>query len=131
MRRWRPRQTFVREGGDIRAGDTVVGAGTVLGAAQLGALAAAGVADITSARRPRAAVLSTGSELRPPGSELGPGQIYEANGVMLAAQLVSAGAEVERLEAVTDDEAEHRRALEAGLDADVLVDLRRRVGRAA
>jgi molybdopterin molybdotransferase len=108
-------------GGDLRAGDAVVAGGTVLGAAQLGALAAAGVAEVESPRRPRAAVLSTGSELRPPGAELEPGQIYEANGVILTAQLASAGAVVERLEPVADDETAHRRALEAGLGGDVLV----------
>ena len=108
-------------GGDVRSGETMVAAGTRLAAAQIGALAAAGVADITSARRPHAAVLTTGSELRPPGSELGPGEIYDANGVILATQLASAGAEVERLEPVADDEAAHRRALERGLRADVLV----------
>jgi molybdopterin molybdotransferase len=108
-------------GGDVERGALVVAAGTVLGAAQIGALAAAGVAEIVSARRPRAAVLATGSELRPPGSELQPGEIYDANGVILATQLESAGAEVERLEPVVDDEAAHRRALETGLGADVLV----------
>jgi molybdopterin molybdotransferase len=108
-------------GGDVRSGETMVAAGTRLAAAQIGALAAAGVADITSARRPHAAVLATGSELRPPGSELRPGEIYDANGVILATQLASAGAEVERLEPVADDEAAHRRALEGGLRADVLV----------
>ena len=108
-------------GGDIRAGQVVVPSGMRLGPAQLGALAAAGVADIPAARRPRAAVLSTGTELRPPGTELEPGQIYEANGVLLAAQLATAGAEVERLEPVADDEAAHRAALRAGLEADVLV----------
>ena len=40
---------------------------------------------------------------------------------MLAAQLAAAGAEVERLLAVADDEAAHRAALERGLEADVLV----------
>jgi molybdopterin molybdotransferase len=108
-------------GGDVERGAIVVAAGTVLGAPQIGALAAAGVADIVSARRPRAAVLATGSELRPPGSELQPGEIYDANGVILATQLESAGAEVERLEPVADDEAAHRSALEQGLGADVLV----------
>ena len=108
-------------GGDLRRGEAVVAAGTVLGAAQIGALAAAGVPDITSARRPRTAVLATGSELRPPGSNLRPGEIYDANGVILATQLVSAGAEVERLEPVADDEAAHRRALEVGLRGDLLV----------
>jgi molybdopterin molybdotransferase len=108
-------------GGDLRAGDIVVAAGTTLGAAQLGALAAAGVADIASARRPRATVLATGSELRPPGSELRPGEIYEANGVILATQLATAGADVERLQPVADEEAAHRRALEEALGSDVLV----------
>jgi molybdopterin molybdotransferase len=108
-------------GGDVRAGQVVVSGGMRLGPAQLGALAAAGVADIPTTARPRAAVLSTGTELRPPGTELEPGQIYEANGVLLAAQLATAGAEVERLEPVADDEAAHRAALQAGLEADVLV----------
>jgi molybdopterin molybdotransferase len=108
-------------GGDVRAGQVVVSSGMRLGPAQLGALAAAGVADIPTTARPRAAVLSTGTELRPPGTELEPGQIYEANGVLLAAQLATAGAEVERLEPVADDEAAHRAALQVGLEADVLV----------
>jgi molybdopterin molybdotransferase len=108
-------------GGDLRAGDLVVPAGQRLGPAQLGALAAAGVADISSAGRPRAAVLATGSELRRPGETLEPGQIYEANSILLGAQLETAGARVELLDAVADDEAAHRAALERGLEADVLV----------
>ncbi|HEX7254491.1 MAG TPA: gephyrin-like molybdotransferase Glp [Gaiellaceae bacterium] len=108
-------------GGDIRQGDTVVGAGELLGPAQIGALAAAGIADISCSRRPRTAVLATGTELRPPGEELEPGQIYEANSALLSAQLRSAGAEVERLATVEDAEGAHRAALEAGLRADVLV----------
>lgn len=108
-------------GGDVRRGDVLVPAGERLGPAQVGALAAGGVADISCARRPRVAVLSTGTELRQPGEELGPGEIYEANGVILTAQLRTAGAEPERLEAVEDDERAHRDALEAGLRADVLV----------
>jgi molybdopterin molybdotransferase len=108
-------------GGDLRAGDIVVSAGIRLGPAQLGALAAAGVADISTTTRPRAAVLSTGSELRRPGETLAPGQIYEVNSVLLAAQLASAGATVELLDAVADDEDAHRAALERGLEADVLV----------
>jgi molybdopterin molybdotransferase len=113
---------FVRpRGGDVRAGEVVADRGWRLGPGQLGALAAAGVADVICARRPRAAYLTTGTELRPPGAELEPGQIYEANGVILAAQLASAGAEVERLSPVADEEAAHRDALAHGLEADVLV----------
>jgi molybdopterin molybdotransferase len=108
-------------GGDVAAGEVVVGAGVQLGPAQIGALAASGLAEVRCARRPRVAVLTTGSELRTPGSSLGPGEVYEANGVMLAAQLSRVGAEVADLGAVPDDEAAHRAALERGLAGDVLV----------
>jgi molybdopterin molybdotransferase len=112
----------VREPGrDVAVGAVVAEAGTRLGPAQIGALAAAGVAEVVCARRPRVAVLTTGTELREPGSPLGPGEVYEANGVMLAAQLATAGAEVTRLDSVADDEDAHRRALEQGLERDVLV----------
>ncbi len=108
-------------GGDVRRGSVVVEDGVRLGPPQVAALAAAGIAEVRSARRPRAAVLATGSELRAPGEPLEPGQIYEANSHLLAAQLESTGAEVERLSSVADDEAAHREALSRGLTADVLV----------
>jgi molybdopterin molybdotransferase len=114
--------THVRpRGGDVESGDVVVPAGVRLGAAQLGALAAAGVAEVACVRRPRVAVVATGSELVEPGRALGPGQVYEANALMLDAALTAVGAEVERLPPVADDEDAHRAALERGLAADVLV----------
>jgi molybdopterin molybdotransferase len=108
-------------GGDVTAGDVVVPRGTRLRAAQIGALAAAGLDTVVVARRPRVAVLATGTELRKPGERLGPGEVYEANGVLLATALAAAGADVETLPAVADDESSHRGALERGLAADVLV----------
>ncbi|MEA2471823.1 MAG: molybdopterin molybdotransferase [Thermoleophilaceae bacterium] len=108
-------------GGDALAGDVVVEGGVRLSAAQLGALAAAGLASVSCARRPRVAVLATGTELARPGSPLGPGQVYESNALMLAAALAAAGADIEVLPVVDDDESAHRQALERGLSADVLV----------
>ena len=66
-------------------------------------------------------MLTTGTELRSPGEPLGPGEVYEANGVLLATTLASAGAAVDVLPAVADDEVSHRAALERGLQADLLV----------
>ena len=112
----------VRErGGDLRAGDVVVEAGVRLGPAHVGALAAAGVTGVCCARAPRVAVIVTGTELRAPGEVLEPGQIYDANGFILAAQLRSAGALLDRLPPVADDESATRAAIERGLEADVLV----------
>jgi molybdopterin molybdotransferase len=108
-------------GGDVEEGAVVVAAGVRLGAAQIGALAAAGVAEIRCSRRPRVAVLATGSELRPPGDTLAPGQIFESNRPMIAAVLAAVGAEVEQLPVAPDEESAHREALERGLAADVLV----------
>jgi molybdopterin molybdotransferase len=108
-------------GGDLRNGETVSEAGVRLGAAHVAALAAGGAARLTVARRPRVAVLTTGTELRPPGSELAPGQIYDSNGPMLAALVRSAGGEPEQLQAVADDADAHRDALRRGLEHDVLV----------
>jgi molybdopterin molybdotransferase len=109
-------------GGDVASGETVLEPGVRLGAAQVGALAAAGVGEVRCAKRPRVGILVTGSELRAPGEPLEPGQIYESNGPMLAAQLTSAGAVPAQLGAVADNEEEHRTAMErALLGFDMLV----------
>jgi molybdopterin molybdotransferase len=108
-------------GGDTAAGEAVVEPGVRLGATQIGALGAAGVAELVCARRPRVAVLATGSELARPGDALRPGQVYEANALMLAAALAAEGADMDVSPPVADDESAHRAALEHGLAADVLV----------
>jgi molybdopterin molybdotransferase len=93
-----------------------------LGAAQVGALAAAGVTEVQCAKRPRVAILVTGSELRRPGEPLEPGQLYESNGLLLATALQLAGAIPAQLGVVPDDREEHRRAMErALLGFDMLV----------
>jgi molybdopterin molybdotransferase len=87
----------------------------------MGALAAAGVARVRCSRAPRVVVVVTGTELCAPGDELGPGEIYDSNGFILATQVASAGGVAERLPPVKDDPDATRAAVERGLHADVLV----------
>lgn len=108
-------------GGDVRAGAILMEAGARIRPFQIGSLAAAGVGDVVCSVRPSVAVLATGSELQQAGRELGPGQIYESNRAMIAAILERAGARVEVLPVVPDDEDEHRASLERALEADILV----------
>ncbi len=108
-------------GGDVREGEVVVPAGTALTPPRLAALASTGVAQLRCGRRPRVAIVSTGTELRRPGETLRDGEIYESNGLMLAALAAGAGAVVVASEQVADDTGSHEAALARGLEADVLV----------
>jgi molybdopterin molybdotransferase len=109
-------------GSDVRTGDTILEPGMRLGPAQVGALAAAGVHEVQCAKRPRVGILVTGSELRQPGEELGAGEIYESNGLLLATALQLAGAVPAQLGVVGDDADELARAMErALLGFDMLV----------
>jgi len=108
-------------GGDARSGEVIGSAGHALRPTQVGALAAVGLGTVVCARRPRVAVLATGSELRAPGEPLGPGEIYESNTALISAQIRSAGGEAIVLGPVADDRAETLRALERGLESDVLI----------
>lgn len=106
-----------RAGEDARAGDEVLPAGVLLGPLQVAAVAAAGVAEITVSRRPRVAVISTGSELAEPGASLRRGQIPESNSRVLTALALEAGAVVMRRASVTDEGDELARLLAAVTDA--------------
>jgi molybdopterin molybdotransferase len=109
-RRQRP---HVRHAGeDVRAGQLLAHAGTEVTAALVGALAASGTVRVPVRRRPLVAVISTGSELVPVGGALGPGQITDSNGPMLAAAARAAGADVVRLGPASDDPAALRAALD-------------------
>lgn len=109
-------------GADLRPGELVVAAGTQLGAAEIGLVAALGLPRLAVYRRPKVALLSTGDELVEVGTPPGPGQIPDSNRWALLAALHEAGVEV-RLLGIAPDTAPELRGLvtEALKDADVLV----------
>jgi len=96
--------THVRPlGEDIVATELVLPAGHMLRPADLGAIAAAGHTEIQVARKPRVAILPTGTELVPIGSELEPGDILEYNSLVMAAQVKDMGGEPTRFPITIDD----------------------------
>lgn len=111
-----------RAGGDARAGDTVLQAGSVLWPARIAAAASAGTGTVAAHPSPRVAVISTGSELVSPGSATRRGQIPDSNSFLLAAAVAEAGGVSVRIGAVPDDEHTLRELL-ARLtpDVDVIV----------
>jgi len=116
-----PGRNVRHPGEDVRAGDTLLRAGTVLGPAELGVAVNGGRATLHCARRPRVAILATGDELVEPGAPLGPGQIHDSNAPMLHALATLAGAS-----ATTRRLPDDRAATEAGIaaaldDADLLI----------
>lgn len=118
----RDAQNIRRAGEDVRGGETVLPAGTQVGSAQLGLLAALGRSRVRVRPRPRVVVLSTGDELVEPGTPIRPGQVPDSNSFALTAAAREAGAVAYRVGAVPDDARALRGALEDHLiRADVLV----------
>ncbi len=106
-------QHIRRAGEDVTAGTTVLRAGQVVTPAALGLAAALGLTEVTVLPRQRVLVVSTGSELVPGGATLRPGQIYESNGVMLAAAVDEAGATVAEVATCGDDAGQFRALLDS------------------
>ena len=102
-----------RAGEDIRAGATILTAGTRLEAQHLGLAASVGLARLPVVRAPRVALFSTGDELTLPGEPLRPGAIYSSNRYTLNGLLRAAGCVVTDLGIVPDDREATRAALRA------------------
>ena len=108
-------------GSDVTRGTEVLPEGTRIGPAQVGAAASLGRSTLRCGGTPRVAVVTTGTELRRPGEHLGPGDIYDSNGPLLAAALADAGAEATIVSTAADTLAAHRDALAQALTHDVVI----------
>ena len=108
-------------GEDVRRGEVVIPAGTLLRPPEISMLASCGRLQVAVHRRPRVAILSTGDELVAMGEAVAPGQVVDSNGPALAAAVQECGALPELLGIARDTRESHLEKMTAGLSADVLL----------
>ncbi|RUO97592.1 gephyrin-like molybdotransferase Glp [Hyphomicrobium sp.] len=108
-------------GQDFAAGEVLVEPGRLLTARDVLISASAGYAELSVARKPVVAILSTGDELVAPGEPLGPGQISGSNAYGLSGVVEAAGGEARFLGIARDSLASLDEFISAAEDADVLV----------
>lgn len=115
-----PKANIRPAGGDFRSGDVLLAPGAVIDPWRLSLVAAAGLAKVPVARRPRVAILATGDELVPPGASPRPDQIFESGSFALAALIEAWGGQAVRLAARGDDAAAIAASV-APIEADLIV----------
>ena len=120
-----------RTGDDVQPGDVAVRAGTTIGAAQVGLLAAVGRDRVLVHPRPRVSVLAVGGELVDISRTPGNGQVYDVNSYALAAAARDAGAEVNRVGIVSSDARELGEVVEGQVNRAEIVVIAGAVGGAA
>jgi molybdopterin molybdotransferase len=117
----KPGQHIMPRGGEMRAGEVVLNAGTDLRPAAFGILATVGRTQALAVPAPRVAVIATGDELVEAGTKLQSGQIRNSNGPMLVAMVQQAGCRPDYLGIARDEPARLRKLIDDGLRTDVLV----------
>jgi molybdopterin molybdotransferase len=108
-------------GEDVKRGDTVLPAGTLIRVPAVSVLASLGRTQVQVYRKPVVAILATGDELVEPGQALAEGKLYNSNSVALAAAVHEAGAEAIILGIARDNREHLRQMIADGLRADVLI----------
>jgi len=117
-----PGQFVSYAGSDIARGEALLRASTMIGSREIGMCAACGIAQVSVARRPRVAVISTGDELVQPGQPLPSAAIYDTNGAIVTAAISENGGEAVFLGAIADDEQQLEAAMRRALEtSDMLV----------
>ncbi len=117
-----PGQGIAFAGSDIAAGETVLRAGTLVDAREIGLLAACGIGEVPVHRRPRIGILSTGDELVVAGSPRPAAGIYDTNAPIVAAAVRENGGEAVRYGVIKDDPDALRTAMRrAHAECDMLI----------
>lgn len=117
-----PGTNLIYRGDDVKPGEIVIPAGHRLTAAEIGALAALGIAGVPVVRSPRVALISTGDELVPLNEPLTMGKIRDVNTPMLVTALRNAGGETKSCGIIKDEEAAIREGIQKAIqDCDLLI----------
>ena len=117
-----PGNNIIYRGDDVFPGKTVIRAGRVLRAEDIGALAALGICGVKLKKRPVVGIISTGDELVPVSQRPEAGQVRDVNSDMLAASVELFGAEARCFGIVRDGYMKLREAIMEHLDnCDVLL----------
>jgi molybdenum cofactor synthesis domain-containing protein len=117
-----PGANISKRGEDIKRGETVAERETLLTPAKIGALAAIGVKRVEVFEKPKVAIIATGSEVRPPGVSLRPGEIYDVNSYTLSTIVSNQGCIPIRIGVVPDEwEALNRAIQDATKRYDMIV----------
>ncbi|MBP1766094.1 MAG: molybdenum cofactor synthesis domain [Candidatus Aminicenantes bacterium] len=115
-----PGDNIGRAGEDLEKGDLILEKGELIGPAEVGMLAALGLASVRVVRRPKLAVIATGDEIVEPGEKAGPGRIWNSNGYSLLSLALEAGTEARYLGIARDRASQLERKIQKAKDADIL-----------
>ncbi len=108
-------------GEDYQVGMTLLKEGERIGPEEIGVIASLGLVEVECAQRPRVAVVTTGDELRDPGTELEEGEIYNSNRYAIAALVRTAGAQVTAITPAADSLDSTRAAISNALENDLIL----------
>jgi molybdopterin molybdotransferase len=108
-------------GGDLCEGQKVASKGDLLNGPRLAAIASQGLSELPVFKRPRVAILATGSELRSQGEPIHSGEIYETNRILLAQLVAGSGSQGEVFDIVPDLEDAHLRSFQRARFHDAII----------
>src|SRR3989304_3015467 len=115
-------ENIMKQGTDLHQGETALKTGQVLGASQIGVLAALGRAKVKVFMFPKVAGLSTGAEVTEPGKPLPSGKIYDINAYSLSTAVTESGGKPVYMGVIPDDKAKLRETLEHALaNSDIVI----------
>ena len=116
-----PDENVMKKGADLKKGDTVLIAGQLLGAPEIGVLAAIGVNYVNVFKIPIVSVFSTGAEITEPGKGLAPGKIYDINAYSLSTAVKESGGKPICMGVIPDNEAALKNALKQALSSSDII----------